>query len=327
MVAGSTVRPERRRLDPPEYRAHSARVARVLQLSPHFVRITFTGPDLAAFGYAGDDQRVKILLPQPGRTLADLPTGHDWYLQWRRLPDQIRPTMRTYTVRAYREAKAEREATAELDVDFVLHGEHGDRPGPVSTWATGARPGDEVALLGPDRPGTGMMWGAAWSPPKSTRNVLLAGDETAVPAVAAILETLPPGLAGVAFVEVPEPADVLAVPTLPGIEVRWLVRRQSHAQAARGVLLEEAVTNALNALGCASAQPGEGVDGPDESEGTLLWDVPDSDLDESGDLYVWMAGEAAVMKRLRRLARQDHALPRSAVACMGYWRQGRAEPL
>jgi NADPH-dependent ferric siderophore reductase len=64
-------------------------------------------------------------------------------------------------------------------------------------------------------------------------------------------------------------------------------------------------------------------DGPDDA---LLWEVPEPLPDPSGELYVWMAGEAGVMRRLRRLARHRHALPWSAVACMGYWRQGRSEP-
>jgi NADPH-dependent ferric siderophore reductase len=295
-------------------------VERVVRLSPNFVRITFKDAALAAFGYAGYDQRVKVLLPQPGRTLTDLPRGSEWYRQWRQLPDDIRPAMRTYTVRAYRGAEAE------VDVDFVLHGHQGGQTGPLSTWAATAQPGDHVALLGPDRAGTGRMWGVEWSPPKTINKVLLAGDETAIPAIAAILEALPAHLTGYVLAEVPEPEDVLGFEAPDHIDVQWLVRRHSHAPSPRGALLEAAARNALDRLrGSTRTRPVWTE--TDDDETALLWDVPESDRDETEDLYVWMAGEAATMKRLRRLARHEHALPKSTVACMGYWREGQSESL
>jgi NADPH-dependent ferric siderophore reductase len=319
LVATSALRAARRRADAPEFRAYPARVERVARLSPNFVRVTFKDAALAAFGYAGYDQRVKVLLPQRGRTFDDLPRGDEWYLRWRQLPDDIRPDVRTYTVRAYREAEGE------LDVDFVLHGHRHDKTdGPLSRWAATAQPGDHVAVLGPDRPGTGRMWGVEWSPPSTIRRVLLAGDETAVPAMAAILEALPAHLTGHVFAEVPEPEDVLGFEASDHVDVQWLVRRHSHAPSPRGALLEAAVRNALARLRGPTATESAWTE-VEEDETALLWDVPDSDGDEPEDLYVWMAGEAATMRRLRRLARQEHALPKSTVACMGYWREGRSE--
>jgi NADPH-dependent ferric siderophore reductase len=307
----------------PEYRIYPVRVVRTTRLGPHFVRLTFTGPDLAEFGYAGADQRVKILLPRPGRSLADLPSGADWYQRWRRLPDDIRPTMRTYTVRAFR------PGDQQVDVDFVLHGmsDH-DRPGPLSLWAGAAQPGDRVALLGPDRPGTGRLWGAEWDPPARTRRVLVAGDETAVPAIGAILERLSERLTGTVLAEVPTDADVPSWSAVPGVDVRWLVRERDGRDVARGVLLEEAVRGAL-AASHGRVASGANPQTDEDGDGVVLWDVPDPDhpSDRSEELFLWMAGEAGVMKRLRRLARHDHALPKSAVACMGYWRHGRPEPV
>jgi len=305
----------------PEYRTYPVRVVRTTRLGPHFVRLTFTGPDLADFGYAGGDQRVKILLPRPGRSLADLPSGEDWYQRWRRLPDDIRPTMRTYTVRAFR------PGDRQIDVDFVLHGlDDRDHPGPLSLWAAAAQPGDEVALLGPDRPGTGRLWGAEWNPPARARRVLVAGDETAVPAIGAILERLPAHLAGTVLAEVPTDADVPGWSAPPGVDVRWLVRERDGRDVGRGALLEEAVRQALLTAQVRAAG-GAGPQAEDDGDGVVLWDVPDERSDRDDELFVWMAGEAGVMKRLRRLARHDHALPRSAIACMGYWRHGRSEPL
>jgi len=320
-VTTSTAGVQARPRPAPEYRAYPVRVVRAVRLSPHFVRLTFGGPQLAAFGYAGNDQRVKVLLPQAGRSLADLPTGEDWYARWRQLPDHVRPTMRTYTVRAFRPQERQ------LDVDFVLHG-ISDRghSGPLSTWAATARPGDEAALLGPDRPGTGRLWGAEWDPPPTTSRVLVAGDETAVPAMGAILEGMAPQTSGVVLAEVPTRADVPAWPRRPGVDVRWLVRARRDADAPRGVLLEKAVRRAL-AASCDEPAPLAARSWAAEDEdGAVLWDVPESLPERCGDLYVWMAGEAGVMKRLRRLARHDHALPKPAVACMGYWRLGACEP-
>jgi NADPH-dependent ferric siderophore reductase len=288
-----------------------ARVVATRRLGPHFVRITFGGPELRGFGAAGDDQRIKLLLPRPGRDLSDVPEGPDWRARWRALPDAVRPVMRTYTVRAFR------PADAELDVDVVMHGLDGGPSGPMSSWAACARVGDELALVGPDRPGTGSAWGVAWAPPRTAARVLLAGDETAVPALGAILETLSTGLTGVVVAEVPERGDVPSWSVPDGVAVRWLVRGDTGAP--RGVLLEQAVGAALTRLGGGAGGP---VPLPEDDRSVeLLWDVPEPGASD-GDLYVWMAGEAGVLRRCRRLARHDHGLPRSAVACMGYWREG-----
>jgi NADPH-dependent ferric siderophore reductase len=301
----------------PTYRLFRARVARTVRVTPHFVRLTFSGPDLAEFGYAGHDQRVKLLLPQPGRTLDDVPTGADWYLRWRELPDRVRPTMRTYTVRAFRPAEHE------LDVDFVVHGTDGGAPGVLSSWADQARRGDEIGLLGPDRPGSGRLWGAEWAPPPGTGRVLVLGDETALPAITAILNEAPARLQISAYAEVPDPADAQGWDDLHATALTWLVRRRPGGEVPRGALLEACLQGALRAACDATGPPGAEPDG-DADE--LLWDVP-TEITGAPAVYVWMAGEAGVMRELRRIARRDFGLPRTAVACMGYWREGASEAL
>ncbi|MGV8584389.1 siderophore-interacting protein, partial [Pseudomonas aeruginosa] len=89
-----------------------------------------------------------------------------------------RPPMRTYTIRALR---AEQE---EVDVEFVLHGENG----PASAWATHARIGDRLQLAAPNRQYGDDPGGYEWKPPAGVRHILLIADETALPAVAGILE-------------------------------------------------------------------------------------------------------------------------------------------
>lgn len=311
---------------PPQYRPVTVEVVRVTRLSPHFVRVTFGGPGLAGFGYAGADQRIKLLFAPPGLAgHIEIPDGDDWYLRWRELPAERRPVRRTYTVRAHRPGEQQ------IDVDFVLHGQDGgsgtDATGPASSWAFRARAGDTLGLLGPDRPGTGRLWGVEWCPPPTARDALIAGDESALPAICAILGELRPGLRTTVCVELPEAADVPELSPPPGAEIRWLIRCGDAGEAARGRLLEAAVREVLPGM---LSQQGAGPEMPDaevselDSE-ALLWDIPEPDGTTSGLPYVWMAGEADVMTRLRRFARQELGLPRSAVACMGYWRQGSAE--
>ncbi|MEU6131795.1 siderophore-interacting protein [Saccharopolyspora sp. NPDC047091] len=306
---------ERTEVRRPQYVMFRTRVARTERLGPSFVRITFTGDELHRFGIGGDDQRVKLILPQPGRPLSDMPGGDGWYPRWQAMPDDIRPTLRTYTVRAYR------EDPSELDIDFVLHGVDSGHSGPASAWAAAAAPGDEALLLGPDRPGGGRMWGCEWSPPETARQLVLAGDETAVPAMAAIVEALPADSRGVVCAEVPTAADVQTWRAPSGVEVRWLIRQRPEGTAPIGALLEESVTGALGELNSRST-PDTGLDDVDVDTATL-WEVPEPDASD-GEVYGWLAGEAAVIKRLRRVLVQDHRVPRSCVAFMGYWREGRS---
>ncbi|MGY1673206.1 siderophore-interacting protein [Geodermatophilus sp. SYSU D00710] len=288
-------------------------VARVRPLGPSMVRITLTGPGLGGFGVAGDDQRVKLVLgPDPG-ALAELhAAGSEWYPTWCTLPEERRPVLRTYTVRAAR------PEVAEVDLDVVLHGVDDGHAGPAATWAAHAAPGDPVVLMGPDRPGRGRAWGVEWAPPATARCLLLAGDETAVPAVGAILESLPAGRRAVAVLEVPQAGDVQDLRLPEGVTVRWLAR----ADRPRGELLVPAVHAALVDLGVAAA-PGAAPEDVD-LDAEPLWEVPEDPAAGAG-CYAWLAGEAGVVKRLRRHLVADLGVDRRAVAFMGYWREGRSE--
>ena len=301
----------------PQYVVFQARVVRVRRLGPSFTRITFTGDDLHRFGIGGLDQRIKLMLPQPGRTIADLPDGADWYPRWQAMPDEVRPTLRTYTVRAHR------PEAAELDIDFVLHGVDAGHGGPASTWAATAAPGDEAGLLGPDRPGSGPMWGCEWSPPRSAHRLVLAGDETAVPAMAAIVESLPADARGVVCAEVPTVDDIQTWEGPRNVEIRWLVRRRPTGWLPHGALLEDSVSAALSEFSASGGDCATALEDVDVDSATL-WDVPQETTAATARLYGWLAGEASVIKRLRRLMVQDHQVPRGAAAFMGYWRAGRS---
>jgi NADPH-dependent ferric siderophore reductase len=289
------------------WRLFAVEVRRIGRLSPSFRRVTFTGPDLDAFADNGYDQRIKLVLPLPGHGLADLPTGPDWYAQWRRLPNERRNPIRTYTVREVR------RRVREVDVDIVCHS---GGCGPAARWAETVRPGDSLAIVGPDAGYRGDHGGVEFRLPPETGEVLLAGDETAVPAVAAVLERLPRHLGGEVLLEVPYPEDVLVVDGPPRLRVSWLPR----SGEAHGSRLVPAVRTAAGRL-LAAAAPDRDIDEIDVDEG-ILWEVPD---DPPSGLYAWLAGEAGVIRTLRRHLVADRGLDRRSVAFMGYWRLGRSE--
>jgi NADPH-dependent ferric siderophore reductase len=188
-------------------------VEKVERLTPRMTRVTFTGDGLSSTE-SWPDQQLKLLFPPPDRNLV-LPQakaegdGMSWYMAYQAMPDEDRPTMRSFTVRAL--------ADDRLVVDFVLH----DHGGPAATWAQTAQPGDVLARYGPAAVyRQELALDADW--------VLLAGDETALPAVGTLL----PLPNATTLVEV---ADEAEEQPLPG--VTWL-----HRNGARhGQRLIEAV--------------------------------------------------------------------------------------
>ncbi|SDF19242.1 NADPH-dependent ferric siderophore reductase, contains FAD-binding and SIP domains [Blastococcus aurantiacus] len=300
----------------PVYRPFGAQVLRLRRLSPSFLRVTFTGADLDEFGSNGFDQRIKVMLPLPGRGIDDCPTDPDWYGAWRALPAERRMPIRTYTIRAVRSEQRE------VDVDFVLHG----ATGPASAWAESAVIGDEVVLIGPNARFPGPTGGFEWHPPVDASCLLIAGDETAVPAICTIVESLPAGQRARVLLEIPEPGDVLDVAVPPGVEVTWLPRsRGAGVPAPRGSLLTAAVVEATAELADLLApSPVAALEDIDVDSG-ILWEVPAEagSAPGSSGVYAWLAGEAGVVKGLRRHLVQELGVDRRSVAFMGYWREGR----
>jgi len=182
-------------------------VVRVLdaeRITPRTMRITLGDVELEL---PTADAYVKLFFPLQGQDIPSLapPVAGDvvsWYRSYLAMPDNIRPPMRTYTVRA------NRPWLGEFDVDFVLHGDHG----PGARWASRARPGDAVAFLGP----TGVH-----CVPTGTRWQLLVGDETAVPAIGSIIESAPAGSAVRAFIEA-DPAEWQRFSTAANADVQWV---------------------------------------------------------------------------------------------------------
>jgi len=300
----------------PAYRPYVAVVKVARRLSPHFVRITFTSDDFDVFGTDRRDQRVKIVLPGANGRLCDIgqddPAAIDngeWYTRWRDLPDEERTPFRTYTVR-----RIDPDAR-ELDIDFVLHHD----AGPAGAWAEAAAPGDSILVVGPDARSAESAQGIDFHP-GTARRLLLAGDETAAPAICAVLEGLPSGMEVDAFIEVPTIDD--ALPVAAGTaRVQWLARDERPHGEALIEAVETWAGQSGDVLARAAAPRPQVVEDIDLDE-ELLWDSPD---DGDGEFYAWIAGESSAVKVLRRLLVQGHGVDRKRVAFMGYWRAGMAE--
>ncbi|WP_349904254.1 siderophore-interacting protein [Parafrigoribacterium humi] len=306
----------------PAYRPYRASVSAVSRLTPHFTRLTLTGPELDGFGTDGQDQRIKIIIPfEDGHTsdvgADDAATILDgsWYTRWRALPDDRRNPFRTYTVRAVR------PESAEVDVDMVSHSDDHGAAGPALRWLDRVRIDDELVVVGPDARSIDSAIGIDWHP-GAARELLLAGDETAAPAICSILESLPAGRRARAFIEVPDARDALGIPLAPGAQIIWLPRGGSPVGSA----LVPAVRNwvaqnphVIDGALAASAQPLDDIDVDLE----LLWDSPEAP--RNAGFYAWLAGEASVIKTLRRFLVSETGIDRKAVAFMGYWRLGKAE--
>lgn len=290
----------------------SVRVDRITDLSPHMRRFTFTGDQLDRYADTGYDQRIKLIFPTPTAPLSAMPTGEDWYLRWRELTPEARPPIRTYTTRAVR------NELKEVDVDMVAH----EVQGPASAWIRDAGIGDELLISAPDIDDEPPHLGIDFVPPAQVGRYLLAGDETAAPAIAVILEQLPPEAQGVVVLEMPDEDDAVYLPEHPGFSTYIGGRDGSE----RNSYLERTVHEVLPDL-CPRGRGSE-VEEVDIDSG-LLWEVPRTKKGgaalKSAPLYAWLAGEASAIKGLRRHLVSEHGVDRRAVAFMGYWRLGRAE--
>ena len=255
-------RPQRR-----PQQTHHGRVVRVEWLTPHMIRIVLGGEGLAAFS-AGvfSDHYIKLQFPHEG---VAYPEPFDPARIRAELPREQWPISRTYTVRQWD------ADTGELTVDFVHHGDEGV----AGPWAAAAKPGDVLYFGGP---------GGGYTPTPDADWYLLAGDESALPAIAASLEQLPAGATARVFVEVAGPQEEQKLDTPADAEIVWLHRGDGH--------VGEALLRAVTAL---EFPPG----------------VPEA----------FVHGEAGFVKELRRLLRVELGVPRERLSISGYWRAGHDE--
>lgn len=263
-----------RRPRPPALRAT---VLRTERLTPAMVRLTLGGPGLAGFAPSPHaDSYVKlVLLPGVGATASGADVLATWTLPDGRvdmeaaraaLPPEHQPRMRTYTVRRYDDL----ELT--LTVDVVVHGPDGV----AGPWAAGAAPGDEIVVVGP---------GGGYSPDLTADHHLLAGDASALPAVAVALERLGSAASGHAVLEVRDRAEEQALHVPDGIALRWV----HTGDAVPGARLVEAVR-------------------------ALPW--------PGGRVHAFVHGEAGAVRELRHHLRVERGLGTGDLSISGYWRLG-----
>lgn len=188
---------------------YRAEVAATERVTPHMMRVTLRGDDLAHLPHRGYDHWFRLFLPRSdGDTDFDAVPDHftfGGYVKYLTTKSGTRPPFRNYTIRAHR------PDSAELDVDFVAHGDNGI----AGPWAQRAQPGERVAFIDQGR---------GFDPIGETDAVLLVGDESALPAIAGILRDLPRDTEGVAIIEVPDAADRQELEAPAGVQVRWLPR-------------------------------------------------------------------------------------------------------
>ncbi|MEV3873903.1 siderophore-interacting protein [Streptomyces sp. NPDC049906] len=249
-------------------------VARIVEVTAGMRRVTLTGDQLGAFTSAdgtrwpafrspGFDDDVRLLFPYPGESEPVLPVIEDGRVTF---AEGRRPIARAYTVRRHD------PHGRELDVDVVLHGE-----GVASNWARTAAPGDRMHIAGPGRT-RGL--------PVGTDRLLVAGDDTAVPAIVRLLEELPDDARGRVLIDVEHAAHALELRGPAGVEVTWLPR--------------------------ASAPP---------RPGALLAAVRATTWAD-GAWFAWLAGEQSEVQRIRRHLVHERRMPVSAIDFTGYWKRG-----
>lgn len=245
-------------------------VVRSQRIAPHLQRVTLGGESLHGFPVQSHGAHIKIFLPRAHQQRPQLPQLTEQGILWP--PAHERPITRTYSVRAYRQLKNE------LDVEFVMHGE-GEASGPAAHWAAHAQPGDYLGIAGPGGPDP-LLAPADWH--------LLAGDMTALPAIAALLENLHSAARGYVFIETDTIANQLDLRHPAGISIHWLERD------SRRELLLEAIKTVAPPIGVTS-------------------------------LSAFIAGENLAVVSIRDYLRTTYGLTKKNLYAIPYWRRGQDE--
>ncbi len=249
-----------------ETRLRLLQVRDASRITPKMVRIIVEGEELEGFVSAAHDDHIKLFFPQPGQEKPVLPTPSPNGPVY---PEGApRPAARDYTPRR------NDAAPKTLAIDFVLHGD-----GPAAAWAAQARPGQFLGVGGPR---------GSFIVPDDFDWYLLAGDETALPAIGRRLEELPAGTRALVVVEVDDAGDQQRFDTRARLDARWLHRGAAKPDEKKS-LLQKAIAELV-------LPPGEG--------------------------YAWVAAEAATAKALRRHLVEERGLNRDRVKAAAYWQQG-----
>ncbi len=234
-------------------------LVRRAEVFPGMIRLTLASDDLGEF--AQDGLHVKLMLPSDRSREPVWPSVEsNGVTRWPDGEDALH--VRYFTIRDVR------EASAEIDIDVVQH-----PGGMISDWARDAEAGDVIGIMGP---GGGV-------PPAGSANMLLSGDETALPALARIMESLDASAGGHVIVAFPGNADPTDYLPETSFEVHTIepAKFRSHVR----------------------------------SEVERL-------ASEKGFTYAWFGGEFANAQDLRKLFKGDFGLGKSEQISVAYWRDG-----
>ena len=236
----------------------------VRDVTPAVRRVTLTAPALVV---AAAGPSLSLLVPRVDDPAPRWPqVARDGRIVWPQGSHGV--ALRSYT------ARRQDPSAGEVDVDFVLHGD-----GPAATWAAAAVPGAVLGIASATQLGDAP---AGW--------LLVAGDETALPAISRVLASAAPGTRGVALLEVAGPEEEQPLVAPSGVEVRWLHR-----------------------------------DGAAPGTSTVLVDAVAALPRPAGDdLFAWVGAESATVRTVRADLRGRWGLRRGQHHAIGYWRRGRA---
>lgn len=249
------------RREPPPFRVVAVRS--VTLRTPFMARITFGGDALSGLQIDEPAASVRLLLPRSGSHQLVMPTwnGNEFLFD-----DGARPIIRTFT------PLDPDRGRLEMSLEVVLHD-----GGATSSWVEAASEGDPAALSGPGR---------GYTVDLTAGRYVLAGDETALPAIGQLIDAMPDDMTVDVVVEVRHPDARADLPERDGGTVTWVV---SDEDAPPGDALAAAVER----------------------------------LEIGPTTRIWAAGEAAAMQRIRRHLRDDRGLDRSHTTVRGYWKHGR----
>lgn len=233
-----------------------AQIIRKTQLAPRIMRVTIGGEGLRPLvNQCLPADVMKIYIPAAGKPafvpkLLMIPTPNNPF------------KARAYTIRKFD------EAALELDFDVVLHGDS-----PASVWARDVQLGDQIGFVAPRHEFFGV----------TSNYCIFAGDESALPAISAIVEQLAPNITAHVFLEVTDESDEIPLESNAQVHVKWLHRRETGAHD----LLEKALRE-------------------------FQW----------GDqrIYAWVAGESGAVKRIRRFLQNERNVHKDDMRTAGYWR-------
>ncbi|MET0747179.1 MAG: siderophore-interacting protein [Rhizobium sp.] len=229
-------------------------------VTPHMRRVTVATNDIAHFARGG--LHVRLLIPPKDRQPVWPQTMPDGRIHWPKDEDAL--VVRAYTIRNLRLDRGE------MDIDFVIHEEDN---GPGAAWALKAEAGDRAGLMGPGGGGV-----------PEADNLILAGDETALPAIARIAAAMPADARLRIFLEVGGKEDEQPLKTAANCQVVWLHRDAGQPRRLEAIIREQVAADDSNP-------------------------------------YVWVACEQAEARAIRIFLKTEIAYDRERFSVAAYWQR------